>query len=187
MKGECALLAARIIPALAGSTLGHDTSPAFAADHPRVGGEHVNMVTVAAVTGGSSPRWRGARRGSRWCDQRVRIIPALAGSTTTCYQRARSCSDHPRVGGEHGPRWRGRPSWPGSSPRWRGAHDTLNFRNRVARIIPALAGSTLSSVVRPRARSDHPRVGGEHANIVADAILANGSSPRWRGAPGTLR
>ena len=176
------LLLRRIIPALAGSTEAashaYDPQP----DHPRVGGEHDKPCQLVPLPVGSSPRWRGAPVLLVRLALVLRIIPALAGSTSFPIQIMRECTDHPRVGGEH---WNG--MWQavgdfGSSPRWRGARVAFASDVPQNRIIPALAGST------PRARAnvprlaDHPRVGGEHFVPDPDHAGMYGSSPRWRGA-----
>ena len=176
------LLLRRIIPALAGSTEAashaYDPQP----DHPRVGGEHDKPCQLVPLPVGSSPRWRGAPVLLVRLALVLRIIPALAGSTSFPIQIMRECTDHPRVGGEH---WNG--MWQavgdfGSSPRWRGARVAFASDVPQNRIIPALAGST------PRARAnvprlaDHPRVGGEHDLIDVVTGVTCGSSPRWRGA-----
>ena len=53
-----------------------------------------------------------------------------------------------------------------------------------ARIIPAYAGSTEASTTGRCARSDHPRVCGEHPASRSRPAVGWGSSPRMRGAPG---
>ena len=69
----------------------------------------------------------------------------------------------------------------GSSPRGRGTQlPTSSFPFSI-RIIPAWAGNTLPSASAGRARSDHPRVGGEHSFCSGVSFLNAGSSPRGRG------
>ena len=70
-----------IIPAYAGSTGRPGFAHAARGDHPRVCGEHFRTFSGAFLSGGSSPRMRGAH-GHRDGGNRVgRIIPAYAGST----------------------------------------------------------------------------------------------------------
>ena len=74
---------------------------------------------------------------------RVRIIPAYAGSTHSEKRPILTGPDHPRVCGEH----IGAASEPsrsyGSSPRMRGAPAIRTLNLGRLRIIPAYAGSTL--------------------------------------------
>ena len=50
------------------------------------------------------------------------------------------------------------------------------------RIIPAYAGSTTADKVRALGVEDHPRVCGEHIKDMSKPTVAEGSSPRMRGA-----
>ena len=52
----------RIIPAYAGSTGERGHAFQEQGDHPRVCGEHLLVGGLTAMTGGSSPRMRGAPR-----------------------------------------------------------------------------------------------------------------------------
>ena len=70
----------------------------------------------------------------------------------------------------------------GSSPRMRGAHDDPHWFGSSKRIIPAYAGSTVLEAHAPAKYLDHPRVCGEHHPVIVCAMLADGSSPRMRGA-----
>ena len=170
----------RIIPAWAGMLLVITSVP----DHPRVGGEHIQL-----------PRHHGRSiTGSR-------IIPAWAGNTSSMrFQTYPIRSDHPRVGGEHGhdsgtvtpadtdhPRVGGEHSSKlltsgiaGSSPRGRGTLRQVELCPVLSssRIIPAWAGNTVPTFKAERAwpTTDHPRVGGEH-------VLVQQSEPRCRIIP----
>ena len=95
-------VAGGIIPALAGSTVSKPFERWSKPDHPRVGGEHMKLLINWKSTQGSSPRWRGAQHRARRAIDRHRIIPALAGSTSSKASAPLTPSDHPRVGGEHG-------------------------------------------------------------------------------------
>ena len=70
-----------IIPAYAGNTPRHGSSPACRRDHPRVCGEHTALHQRCAGPLGSSPRMRGTLL--RWSVvfRDVGIIPAYAGNT----------------------------------------------------------------------------------------------------------
>ena len=70
-----------IIPAYAGSTRHAIADYHQLWDHPRVCGEHLMMTRSSRVTGGSSPRMRGALDDDIGHRKRAGIIPAYAGST----------------------------------------------------------------------------------------------------------
>ena len=102
-RAECG-----IIPAFAGSTRPRRRACPFGWDHPRVRGEHSVIEGLFLLSGGSSPRSRGAR-------------PRSTTGTSRSW-------DHPRVRGEHDSNVISPLSSAGSSPRSRGAHlNTLAF------------------------------------------------------------
>ena len=70
----------------------------------------------------------------------------------------------------------------GSSPHTRGAPGTTVWGDPEERIIPAYAGSTVTTCGRTRSRGDHPRIRGEHGPGRRRRRLAWGSSPHTRGA-----
>ena len=70
----------------------------------------------------------------------------------------------------------------GSSPHVRGAPRARRIGAPPRGIIPACAGSTISSKASWMARRDHPRMCGEHAFLVRAAFVTSGSSPHVRGA-----
>ena len=72
----------RIIPAYAGSTIGHPFSTSPISDHPRLRGEHSTSVKSLISGSGSSPPTRGALSQQSNSSLKGRIIPAYAGSTT---------------------------------------------------------------------------------------------------------
>ena len=104
---------------------------------------------------GALVAWDGTLHGGR-------IIPADAESTFLRMRGLSAGPDHPRGCGEHG--WRAAPGWlvSGSSPRMRGARRISGDYPRMVGIIPADAGSTLSSLMTFSGRKDHPRGCGEH-------------------------
>ena len=182
-RGERVVLQ-RIIPAYAGSTSRAPVSCRQLWDHPRIRGEHRQLVAERCAFWGSSPHTRGAPDRRR------------AG--------CRRAPDHPRIRGEHLRGFLEVPGYGGSSPHTRGApwnpvHDILRRR-----IIPAYAGST-STCARPRIpRKDHPRIRGEHDGLTGlglggiriipayagstrhrcgRLVRRLGSSPHTRGAP----
>ncbi len=71
----------RIIPADAESTPRTYPPTGPNRDHPRECGEHIVVLIVLALSGGSSPRMRGARRFHVVVQATKGIIPANAGST----------------------------------------------------------------------------------------------------------
>ena len=168
MRGalDCTCLTSRlqwIIPADAGST-GHLRRDSYCVgDHPRGCGEHSVTAIRILLSGGSSPRMRGALPWYHDGKREFGIIPADAGSTRSPCQSLK-----PRRG---------------SSPRMRGAPLAASTCRWFVRIIPADAGSTLRSKARRTPRTDHPRGCGEHSHEVGAECLETGSSPRMRGAP----
>ena len=70
----------------------------------------------------------------------------------------------------------------GSSPHVRGARGLLLPRGIVLGIIPACAGSTSYLAAIFHLPRDHPRMCGEHRNIIACICVSLGSSPHVRGA-----
>ena len=114
------------------------------------------------VSGGSSPRMRGAHLTILFRVNVQRIIPAYAGSTNHYRQQTEDFRDHPRVCGEHFSHTLRLWSVSGSSPRMRGAHGLVGFLLCLLGIIPAYAGSTVRNTVISYLDKDHPRVCGEH-------------------------
>ena len=171
----------RIIPAWAGNTHHIDAQGEAQSDHPRVGGEHLYAEYFGLKTRGSSPRGRGTHGQHPFAVLVWRIIPAWAGNTTLALADGDGNADHPRVGGEHHIKQLADSTRAGSSPRGRGTPNALRCRAWTYRIIPAWAGNTnqLRNVLA--AGSDHPRVGGEHSMVWAEAMMTSGSSPRGRG------
>ena len=110
-----------IIPAYAGSTPGSSTPAAGSLDHPRIRGEHAVFSGAVAVVKGSSPHTRGAQDRPERGRHGQGIIPAYAGSTTSCCCSSSLFSDHPRIRGEHVSSAAQTPIGPGSSPHTRGA------------------------------------------------------------------
>ena len=167
MRGALNLIASkrffkRIIPADAGSTIPPCSAIVSSWDHPRGCGEHIGSKKDIIGLDGSSPRMRGAPLNDEKGPAQSRIIPADAGSTTSCFAP---------------PDFR-----PGSSPRMRGARMICGRLARTAGIIPADAGSTGSWNQQWFQLEDHPRGCGEHLSTEDRAVFLCGSSPRMRGA-----
>jgi len=113
--------------------------------HPRAGGDDEVMDASHEYAQGSSPRWRGRLACEDQDEIDLRLIPALAGTTLATWGRASTTPAHPRAGGDDGGpdkcwEWTG-----GSSPRWRGRHESLQEATEPTGLIPALAGTTSSS------------------------------------------
>ena len=133
-----------IIPACAGSTR-HVTGTRFTMrDHPRLRGEHRRDVRRNVLGQGSSPLARGALDARLDGQVPAGIIPACAGSTTSRWSSTPARWDHPRLRGEHTPRYHVVCEITGSSPLARGAPYIRLRTCTPGRIIPACAGSTCS-------------------------------------------
>ena len=172
----------RIIPAYAGSTVTPFTFRDGITDHPRIRGEHAGVTDTGTLAAGSSPHTRGAHcpcpLGAHW----TRIIPAYAGSTVSRRSTFSGNRDHPRIRGEHPFRVQRPSCGVGSSPHTRGAPVGHSLAASDARIIPAYAGSTSSTLLPRGCSSDHPRIRGEHHGISRLTSWNVGSSPHTRGA-----
>ena len=145
LPGAVAVLLSRIIPAYAGSTTDRFRLCGYRTDHPRIRGEHLAERLAGHVGEGSSPHTRGARK--RRSDGGIlgRIIPAYAGSTAKSTSSAWRGSDHPRIRGEHQDPTEPSQENIGSSPHTRGALPKHQIRITSEGIIPAYAGSTVTT------------------------------------------
>ena len=172
-----------IIPADAGSTPLVQPNKQFREDHPRGCGEHTVFCDLAIGGEGSSPRMRGARPHHMPSRLSVEIIPADAGSTGDGSAFELLHPDHPRGCGEHWNLPDGGFRRSRSSPRMRGARETMGLFTPEYEIIPADAGSTSRNWMRRPTRRDHPRGCGEHGSLTRSVAYHERSSPRMRGAP----
>ena len=91
-------------------------------------------------------------------------------------------TDHPRSRGEHSITGVDDDFACGSSPLTRGALLARHPHSQGSRIIPAHAGSTVSSRLSRSAATDHPRSRGEHGIKPVLQAFGDGSSPLTRGA-----
>ena len=151
-------------------------------DHPRIRGEHPMTARRLTSTPGSSPHTRGARLCRHRWGRRRGIIPAYAGSTRHAGRSASQAEDHPRIRGEHGPRWRRSRRRRPSSPHTRGARVRPRCRETLHGIIPAYAGSTRPGSSWNTMIRDHPRIRGEHAAGWTRAEIHRGIIPAYAGS-----
>ena len=126
---------------------------------------------------------RGAHHGPPADLNRIRIIPADAGSTAPAAGIGAGRWDHPRRCGEHGDVTLMESNQRGSSPQMRGAHNIIPIVVQNVRIIPADAGSTARLIPYHLIVKDHPRRCGEHCMTTSLRLNGSGSSPQMRGAP----
>ena len=160
---------------------GFSSSPSTA--HPRSRGEHDDPRCTTTDSVGSSPLARGtcqralvregpprripAHRGTSHHrplhEQGLRLIPARAGNTLRAWQLCGKMQPHPRSRREHLGDNALNLTNPGSSPLARGTQQSSVRPSVTIRLIPARAGSTLSSCQRPTATAAHPRSRGEHS------------------------
>ena len=158
-----------------------------------------------AASRGDHPRIRGEhRRESIVCTSEMGIIPAYAGSTSlTVPPSVQSAGSSPHT---RGAPWccRGRAASRGDHPRIRGEHKAFQVLDKAgAGIIPAYAGSTplvdsptwyvwgssphTRGAPRPstaisRQSWDHPRIRGEHVQIVLVIVDVHGIIPAYAGS-----
>ena len=132
-----------IIPALAGNTPRRPSLPGRSWDHPRSRGEYNGLAGIDSYRSGSSPLSRGIP--APGCSMRtlIRIIPALAGNTTTPPPYLFAATDHPRSRGEYDSTSPSTWMVTGSSPLSRGIRAIWTGGGVGNRIIPALAGNTI--------------------------------------------
>jgi len=148
-----------------------------------VGGELELRLLSHYLAHGSSPRGRGTHGIGRQREGARRFIPAWAGNSATGRKSGTDRPVHPRVGGELRASFARTNSRAGSSPRGRGTRSARHHRAAGFRFIPAWAGNSIERGRGSRARSVHPRVGGELSIAQPLIVQAVGSSPRGRGTP----
>ena len=140
-------------------------------------------MACAQSSWGSSPLTRGALRLELVVDHAGGLISAHAGSTRWGQWTVRRCGAHPRSRGEHAINVTVPLNPVGSSPLTRGALRCSVFLDLNAGLIPAHAGSTISSFPWSSPSRAHPRSRGEHYPLVYERFDGDGSSPLTRGAP----
>ena len=170
-----------ITPAWAGKSAAK-TAPAFPRrDHPRMGGEKMQINAGLVLNKGSPPHGRGQGGFNGSAFQEVGITPAWAGKRA----RARSWrglrQDHPRMGGEKITVMKYPFSPRGSPPHGRGKGAGLRVVSGPHRITPAWAGKRACCPSLSDRRQDHPRMGGEKATAEYQAAMDTGITPAWAG------
>ena len=136
------------------------------------------------TAGGSSPLSRGIRAYFTTWGVPGGIIPALAGNTSSCSLNSSGAEDHPRSRGEYSSTMPADRADDGSSPLSRGIPAPASETGPRARIIPALAGNTARTAIRPSSSPDHPRSRGEYVEQKTERSASTGSSPLSRGIHG---
>ena len=110
------------------------------------------------------------------------IIPAYAGSTPPSPASESESADHPRIRGEHLKRLLDAVGFGGSSPHTRGAPRSTGRHTRRRGIIPAYAGSTVSSFGNFHSERIIPAYAGSTLPGSRRRAARSGSSPHTRGA-----
>ena len=133
-----------ITPAWAGKSARVHGSRSSTRDHPRMGGENLNVAMDANPILGSPPHGRGKGKDDRRNQQCGGITPAWAGKRTSFPKRLCRRWDHPRVGGEK--LMSATALWyaVGSPPRRRGKAGKNGGCDFGDRITPAWAGKSCS-------------------------------------------
>ena len=156
-------------------------SPGGPPDHPRSRGVYRPRDPYPASASGSSPLARGLQTRHERHQDRLGIIPARAGFTTSTPWSTGAATDHPRSRGVYGPWSVRRLKGSGSSPLARGLLDRGGRGLLDPGIIPARAGFTAAIGSRPRATPDHPRSRGVYSCAPSWPPPPRGSSPLARG------
>ena len=166
LSPHCHRRLARLIPALAGTTLQLRPGRSLTQAHPRAGGDDSRRHPCTVAYRGSSPRWRGRPVQGLTGFVNLGLIPALAGTTSPVTSRTASSRAHPRAGGDDG--------------------STPPQALVASGLIPALAGTTRQEIAGEPSTQAHPRAGGDDSEAPAEGKSTPGSSPRWRGRPAGL-
>ena len=150
-----------ITPAWAGKSRNGQNPDSTSQDHPRVGGEKVDLEHAVELVQGSPPRGRGKAFRRFLYALRIGITPAWAGKRICPRPGRMNSEDHPRVGGEKALHIWMQPTTMGSPPRGRGKVQRFQRHNQRRGITPAWAGKSFKVNLQSIKIQDHPRVGGE--------------------------
>jgi len=146
--------------------------------HPHVRGEHGLAAVGIEVAAGSSPRAWGTLVCTTSPSKASRFIPTCVGNTSVSARPGGPWPVHPHVRGEHASNTASSWSPSGSSPRAWGTRPWRWCWTARCRFIPTCVGNTRCRLPRSSRCSVHPHVRGEHAYLVPDADVEDGSSPR---------
>ncbi len=163
-RSFCCVQGEGLIPACAGTTLRTPSRGLREGAHPRLRGDHAVWPADTPTIGGSSPPARGPLRSVRLAAFPSGLIPACAGTTRMIFDHEITTGAHPRLRGDHVflP-WCGVDA-EGSSPPARGPPLGFSHASGSLGLIPACAGTTLSSPASDTGRSAHPRLRGDHCD-----------------------
>ena len=176
----------RFIPACAGNTPARRRGLPGRSVHPRMCGEHFDVVQMEQDLDDSSLHVRGTPGDGGPAALGVRFIPACAGNTEG-FELCRYLHPvHPRMCGEHVEAGAVLGASTGSSPHVRGTLAGAGTVIEHGRFIPACAGNTSRRPRRRLAAPVHPRMCGEHHAPMRGAGVAVGSSPHVRGTRGAV-
>ena len=95
------LLRGRFIPVCTGNTFGVSCALFIASVHPRMYGEHINLLLLLYPLPGSSPYVRGTPLARSSCTASNRFIPVCTGNTHRPLDLRNYRPVHPRMYGEH--------------------------------------------------------------------------------------
>ena len=144
-----ALTTDRSIPAYAGNTDGAAGAATETAVHPRVCGEHLQVLSLGAALIGPSPRMRGThwrRSSSLWW---WTVHPRVCGEHGQTSPRTSRCPRSiPAYAGNTHAAQQPPPMTNGPSPRMRGTRRCCVSRSSNYRSIPAYAGNTSLKLMR---------------------------------------
>ena len=146
-----------------------------------MGGEKDKFSETLVPEMGSPPRRRGKEASSSFCQCFPWITPAWAGKSRAEASCGCARRDHPRVGGEKTRVFQQHFPAVGSPPHGRGKARRHPSCPRRSGITPAWAGKSTCRASMPTVSWDHPRTGGEKAELTVAVISAMGSPPRRRG------
>ena len=149
--------------------------------HPRSRGENQWQPRGPLAPPGSSPLTRGKQLRRLWGLKSSGLIPAHAGKTFGLLCVSRLAWAHPRSRGENCAAHSSGPVGMGSSPLTRGKRAPHQRERLFLGLIPAHAGKTQLSPLRPLPDRAHPRSRGENAGMRQPARPRSGSSPLTRG------
>ena len=133
-------------------------------DHPRIRGEHLQVLKLPLVRLGIIPAYAGSTQTSDgWGIQLWGSSPHTRGAPS-CSTQVRSRSwDHPRIRGEHLATQQGFNGVQGIIPAYAGSTDYAGAMRGIERgSSPHTRGAPRTPTQSCPTRRDHPRIRGEH-------------------------